>query len=303
MKGKNINNYTRLAYLQFIKIIINNNKIINQNLTYEEIISLIKEYYKIKKLDEPKITKQSISNLKNRKLILKPLIRNKITESFALFIKSKFNEFNIDLFFNIKEYPHPNKQDPIIKSENKFKFKIILLNIFIFFVFGIGIFAYINNEENENLFIEDIEIEPTVLEKNPEDYVEISNLPSKNKSIFDIFFGYAHDKSLSIKPDTFDQKYIENIKKKFDKPSASEEYFIDDLGIKWGSEHNTSMEQSEVSNSPIPDSQNNSNKMNLIQKINSIGGVSPDTMHIRTAWFHEKARFANTNIENNNDVD
>lgn len=72
LNKKNKIKYTKLAHIQLIKILMHHpeykKKIINNNITYEKIIELIKKYYAINNLKEPNITIQSISNIKNRKL-------------------------------------------------------------------------------------------------------------------------------------------------------------------------------------------------------------------------------------------
>ena len=118
-----------MAYTHFIKLLTHyqksSQKIINKNLTHKEIMDLIIEYYTINNLIKPNISIQSISNIKNRKLNLKAINRNKYTEDFVLFIKNKYNEFNIELFFSITQDKIENKQIVLSRNVNIINNKII----------------------------------------------------------------------------------------------------------------------------------------------------------------------------------
>jgi hypothetical protein len=233
MKNKYFEKYTKLAYLHLIKIIKCNNvkiKVIKQDLTYEEIIDLVKEYYNINELGNPRISKQSISNLKNRKLVLNPLIKNEATESFALFIKSKYVEFNIDLFFTVNDKFTQNKEKEVDlnKSFNN-KLKNLYFYFIMIFILGISILFYFYNdsiEDNENnIFIDrGFDLEPTIIEE-PENFEEISE-SKVNSKILNL------NQRLSIKPEIFDPIEYEKAHKLSHKPSTDDNYFIDDLGIK-----------------------------------------------------------------------
>ena len=61
--------------------------------TYADIIDFIKGYKENKK-----ITKQSISNLKNRKLIFKSVPRTPETLDFVEYVKKTFENFDVDSF-------------------------------------------------------------------------------------------------------------------------------------------------------------------------------------------------------------
>jgi len=184
--------YTKLAYIKLIKILINKNyneKIINKNFTYKEIINLIIEYYFINNLEKPKLSIQSISNIKNRKLKLKPIERNKYTEDFVLFIKNKFNEFNIDLFFTISQDIIENKQIVLLPNidENKNKIKNNIYNYWLLFtVLGVSLLYYLYNvgddiSINSPLHCNADEMKPTLLEEYPQNYIDINQ--NENKKI------------------------------------------------------------------------------------------------------------------------
>lgn len=66
--------------------------------SYQEIVDFITDF-----APSYKITKQSISNLKNRKTVVKVIPRNDETESFAFYIKKRYPHFNIDKFFDYQE--------------------------------------------------------------------------------------------------------------------------------------------------------------------------------------------------------
>lgn len=179
--------YTSLrdAHLHLIKLLTHqksNQRIINKNLTHKEIMELINEYYIINNLQKPKLSIQSISNLKNRKLKFKRIERNKYSENFVSFIKHKFNEFNIELFFTISLDKVENKEinlSPNINIENK-----RLINIYnywlLFSVLGVILLYYLYNVGDEiskdNLIFNNInEIKPTLIEEYREDYIDLQN--------------------------------------------------------------------------------------------------------------------------------
>jgi hypothetical protein len=69
---------------------------IHEFKNYNDIVKYINNYDK-----SIKITKQSISNLKNRKLIQKQIPKNEDTLRFINYLKIKFPNFNDDYFFTV----------------------------------------------------------------------------------------------------------------------------------------------------------------------------------------------------------
>ena len=61
---------------------------------YSSIIEFILEFDK-----SIKISKSSISHLRNRKIIFKQVPRTKETTAFVTFVKTKFPNFNEEFFF------------------------------------------------------------------------------------------------------------------------------------------------------------------------------------------------------------
>jgi len=91
-------NYKGLVIRHFIKSIFSDRKeFVNMKTkfkNYNELVSFIKGFD-----IEIKITKQSISNLLNRKIIQKQIPRNEDTLAFITYVKTKFPEFNDKEFF------------------------------------------------------------------------------------------------------------------------------------------------------------------------------------------------------------
>jgi hypothetical protein len=83
--------YTYLAIRNCIKGLLSTPPKYNldNNLSYSEIIDLIKEFD-----SKIKISKHSISKFKNRKIIFKPVPRTKETMKFVEYIKTKFKDFD-----------------------------------------------------------------------------------------------------------------------------------------------------------------------------------------------------------------
>lgn len=92
-------NYTDLAIRNFIKALISEPPKFNLNRNelddYRKIIDFIKGFNQ-----KTRVSKQSISNLKNRSLIIKTVPRTKDTESFIKYIKTKFENFDEKAFFS-----------------------------------------------------------------------------------------------------------------------------------------------------------------------------------------------------------
>jgi hypothetical protein len=91
-------NYKSLAIRQFIKLLYSDNETY-MNLrssfkNYNELVNFIKSYD-----NSIKITKQSISNLLNRKVIHKQILKNEDTLSFISYVKTRFPDFKDDQFF------------------------------------------------------------------------------------------------------------------------------------------------------------------------------------------------------------
>lgn len=63
---------------------------------YQKIIDFVKDYEPAKNLN---LTKQSISNLRNRRMIIKNVPRVQDVEDFALYVRSKIPHFDFDSFF------------------------------------------------------------------------------------------------------------------------------------------------------------------------------------------------------------
>nr|QBM31611.1 hypothetical protein [Arthrobotrys musiformis] len=186
------------AYLHLIKLLTHKDikqKIINKNLTNKEIIELINEYYIINNLKKPKLSIQSISNIKNRKLKLKSIERNDYTEDFVLFIKNKYNDFNVDLFFSITENNLVNKDNNIVNNESiivnkqRISQSVNKLNYIYNYWLIIGFIGLLLIWYNEDLSKEFLsfnnikDIEPTLIEEFPYDHVDISKELTPKKTI------------------------------------------------------------------------------------------------------------------------
>jgi hypothetical protein len=90
--GNKYKDYTELAVRNFIKGLLSKPVMYNLEGTlnsYTEIIEFIKEYD-----NNIKVSKQSISNLKNRKMIFKSVPRTKDTLRFVEYVKSKIERFD-----------------------------------------------------------------------------------------------------------------------------------------------------------------------------------------------------------------
>jgi hypothetical protein len=64
--------------------------------SYKDIMSFISGFEPAK---DVKLSKQSISNLKHRRMVFKPVIKTKDTLTFANFVKEKIPDFSLELFF------------------------------------------------------------------------------------------------------------------------------------------------------------------------------------------------------------
>lgn len=63
---------------------------------YQEIVDFVRGYEPARNV---KLSKQSISKLRNRRMIIKNVPRVKDVEEFAEYVKSKIKHFDLDLFF------------------------------------------------------------------------------------------------------------------------------------------------------------------------------------------------------------
>jgi hypothetical protein len=91
-------NYIELAVRNFIKMLLldpNKLNIKNDFKNYNEIIDYLKKFY-----PKLKISKSSISHLKNRKVIEKSVPKTKETLEFVAFLKTRFKNFHENNFFN-----------------------------------------------------------------------------------------------------------------------------------------------------------------------------------------------------------
>lgn len=128
--GNRYKNYTDLAVRNFIKGWLSNPpkyNIIDSNSirvigNYSELIEFIKSFD-----SSIKLTKQSISNLKNRKMIFKTVPRTKETMKFIDFVKEKYPDFDEDSFFVKKS--KESKIIPFKMYNKKNKLSMILLFI------------------------------------------------------------------------------------------------------------------------------------------------------------------------------
>jgi len=95
--GNQYKNYVDLAVRNFIKGLLSDPQKYNLNTeinSYSELIEFVKGFD-----DKIKISKHSISKLKNRKMIFKTVPRTKETMKFVVYVKEKFPEFDEDRFF------------------------------------------------------------------------------------------------------------------------------------------------------------------------------------------------------------
>jgi hypothetical protein len=101
LTGSKYRSYTDLAIRSFIKALLSNPPKYNLRFnnegglsSYSEIIDFIKSFD-----SEAKISKTSISNLKNRKMVFKTVPRTKDTIEFVKHVKTKYKDFNDKEFF------------------------------------------------------------------------------------------------------------------------------------------------------------------------------------------------------------
>ena len=95
--GNQYKNYVDLAVRNFIKGLLSDPQKYNLNsevTSYSEIIEFVKGFD-----DKIKISKDSISKLKNRKMIFKTVPRRKETLNFIDYVKTKYKDFNESEFF------------------------------------------------------------------------------------------------------------------------------------------------------------------------------------------------------------
>ncbi|HEY0580042.1 MAG TPA: hypothetical protein VGC75_04990 [Candidatus Nitrosocosmicus sp.] len=92
--------YTDLAIRNFIKGLFSippKYNLVNDFKSYSEIIDFIKEY-KI----NIRISKTSLSNLKNRRMVIKAVPRTKETERFTEYVKTRYKNFDDKTFFALE---------------------------------------------------------------------------------------------------------------------------------------------------------------------------------------------------------
>jgi hypothetical protein len=94
--GNKYRNYTELAIRTFLKGIFADKYNIDKSLfsSYNDIIDFIKNYD-----NKARVSKQGLSSLKNRKIVLKPVPRDKNTDNFVAYVKKKMPGFNDKDFF------------------------------------------------------------------------------------------------------------------------------------------------------------------------------------------------------------
>lgn len=97
LSGNKYKDYSDLAVRNFIKGLLSDPPKYNlpSQSNYTDIIRFIKQFD-----SEIKVTKQSISNLKNRKTILKNVPRTKETLQFIEYVKTKYPNFDEKAFFH-----------------------------------------------------------------------------------------------------------------------------------------------------------------------------------------------------------
>nr|QBM09677.1 hypothetical protein [Dactylella sp.] len=303
-----------VAYLHLIKIhhdVILREKIIKNRLSAEEIITLIKDYYKIQRLGKVNITKQSISNLKHR-LPISELEKNKHTESFVKFLKQNLKDFNVDLFFtpykiipnlslivynnNLSLVVIPNKNILIqfySKKDSSLLFKnlnlISSLSLTIFYI----VVYLINEDENLCDCISGMneEILETEIDFYPEDYIELPFERKKSPLYNNISdkIGVTIDKPEFKSFDKVKDKSI-NITEKLETKEPT------GLGISLD-DHNESDsdDSSSSSESDNSNNQNNSNEWNSTRNTYDLetGDISPRTFKSFMEFFAEDARRRN----------
>jgi hypothetical protein len=93
-------NYLELVVKNFIKGYLNKEPLFglqgNEFKNYRELQDFIHAYEPLKHI---LISSQSISNLKHRKMIFKPVIKRKETLDFIEYVKTKIKSFNENEFF------------------------------------------------------------------------------------------------------------------------------------------------------------------------------------------------------------
>lgn len=91
-------NYVEVGVRSFIKGYLNELYGLRKTdfLNYQDIIDFVKGY---EPTHNVKLSKQSISNLRNRRMIIKNVPRVKEVVGFAEYVKSKIEHFDLDLFF------------------------------------------------------------------------------------------------------------------------------------------------------------------------------------------------------------
>jgi len=92
--------YTDLAIRNFIKGLLSiptKYNLVNDFKSYSEIIDFIKNYKR-----NIRISKTSLSNLKNRKMVIKAVPRTNETERFTEYVKTRYKNFDDKTFFALE---------------------------------------------------------------------------------------------------------------------------------------------------------------------------------------------------------
>lgn len=91
--------YTDLAIRNFLKGLLSippKYNLVNDFKSYSEIIDFIKNYKR-----KIRISKSSLSNLKNRRMVIKAVPRTKETERFTEYVKTRYKNFDDKTFFDL----------------------------------------------------------------------------------------------------------------------------------------------------------------------------------------------------------
>lgn len=116
--GSIYRSYLELAVRNFIKGLLSNPQKFNLNTevtSYSDLIKFVKDFD-----NEIKITKQSISNLKNRQIIFKTVPRTKETLKFIDYVKEKYKDFDDESFF-VGKVDKEEVAASLLEKRNKMK--------------------------------------------------------------------------------------------------------------------------------------------------------------------------------------
>lgn len=125
--GNKYKDYTDLAVRNFIKGLFSippKYNIVNDFRSYSEIIDFIKEYKK-----DARISKTSLSNLKNRRMVIKAVPRTEETERFIEYVKTRYKNFDDKTFFALESRLGVNyNNNNNYKTEKLDEFKVKVTN-------------------------------------------------------------------------------------------------------------------------------------------------------------------------------